>query len=166
MQANIDRELREEQDQAYQRTLVREQEEKAQKQQQEQEEAQEREKAEAQQAEHAEAEEAEHKIRARLISEPPADSVEPATELAFRLPDNSRLVRRFLQSQPLSDVIDFLTVDERVRAAVPHRRWTLSSSYPRRVLNPAPAPDGHGSSTLSDLDLCPTAALIITDLDR
>ncbi|KAK9824172.1 hypothetical protein WJX72_008287 [[Myrmecia] bisecta] len=89
-----------------------------------------------------EAEELEQELRAEqqrlraekealLPPEPSTSSPEPTTMCLVRLPDGSRLSRRFLQAEPLQTVFDF--VDARGGGGAPIGGYRLVTQFPRRV---------------------------------
>jgi FAS-associated factor 2 len=94
-------------------------------------------------------------IKAAIPAEPEAGSPNTVT-LQFKLPDNGKVVRRFLQSDVLQVVLDYV----RTHDALADVRWELISGFPRKVYGKAEA-----GNTLVALSLAPRAALIVRNLD-
>ncbi|KAL5551799.1 hypothetical protein UlMin_001975 [Ulmus minor] len=80
---------------------------------------------------------------ATLPQEPPADD-ENAVTLLVRLPDGSRRGRRFLKSDKLQSLFDFIDIGRAVKPG----SYRLVRPYPRRAFE-----DGKSSMTLSELGL-------------
>ncbi|EPQ28534.1 uncharacterized protein PFL1_03838 [Pseudozyma flocculosa PF-1] len=176
----IERELKAEQDRAYEEASRRDAERVARKREEERQRALE---AERQRRAQAELEAQQQKRRAwlgwakrHLVPEEPSAG-QPAIRLAFRLPDGKNLSRSFQPSDRLESVFAYVEthaagVDEQDSAAlsVPpseyeHRYdFTLVLGYPRKQIGPellAVGADGSGK-TLGDIDgLAPSANLIV-----
>ncbi|GLT90927.1 hypothetical protein SLE2022_088420 [Rubroshorea leprosula] len=80
---------------------------------------------------------------ASLPQEPAADS-ENAVSLVVRMPDGSRRGRRFLKSDRLQSLFDFIDIGRGVKPGT----YRLVRPYPRRAFS-----DGDGSLTLNELGL-------------
>ncbi|XP_010540613.1 PREDICTED: plant UBX domain-containing protein 8 isoform X2 [Tarenaya hassleriana] len=80
---------------------------------------------------------------ASLPREPPADE-ENAMTLLVRMPDGTRLGRRFLKSDKLQSLFDFIDIGRVVKPGT----YRLVRPYPRR-----PFSEGESESTLNDLGL-------------
>lgn len=93
-----------------------------------------------------EEEESERKLAAKKASLPPEPSVEDenAVTLLVRMPDGSRRGRRFLKSDRLQSLFDFIDVGGGVKPGT----YRLVRQYPRRAFT-----DGEHGSSLSDLGL-------------
>lgn len=93
-----------------------------------------------------EEEESERKLAAKKDSLPPEPSVEDenAVTLLVRMPDGSRRGRRFLKSDKLQSLFDFIDVGGGVKPGT----YRLVRQYPRRAFT-----DGEHGSSLSDLGL-------------
>lgn len=169
-QRETDRRLREEQDAEYQRSLEadRQREEAraaaaraAEEAERVAREAAERARAEAEAAERQRAEQEaalqqrKAEKRSGLPEEPPAGTP-GATTLRIRLPDGSTHQRRFLASDPLQVVHDFVDSLEAVTAP----RYSLATTFPRRVYAAASL-----GQSLQELDLVPQAALLMQPED-
>lgn len=81
-----------------------------------------------------------------LPAEPAAEGGEATVVCLFRLPDGSRASRRFLLSQPLQLLFDY--VDSQGAGGMEFGAYQLVTQYPRRVFVPS-----SGQSTLSDVGL-------------
>jgi FAS-associated factor 2 len=90
---------------------------------------------------------------AALGPEPPADCTEPVTTCLIRLPDGSRISRRFLVSSPLEDLFTF--VDAKGAGGQPPSTYQLVGQYPRRIISPGCA------VTLADAGLRGQEALLL-----
>lgn len=90
--------------------------------------------------------------KASIPPEPPADTAEPISELMIRLPSGKRLQRRFLASNTLADVYNF--VDVEAAGEVTEDTYTLLMAFPRAVFDDK-------TSTLADADLRGKRALVI-----
>lgn len=93
-----------------------------------------------------EEEESERKLAAKKASLPPEPSVEDenAVTLLVRMPDGSRRGRRFLKSDRLQSLFDFIDIGGGVKPGT----YRLVRQYPRRAFT-----DGEHGSSLSDLGL-------------
>ncbi|KAI3985405.1 hypothetical protein MKX01_033719 [Papaver californicum] len=93
-----------------------------------------------------EEEEFERKLAAKEASLPqePATDNENAINLLIRMPDGSRLGRRFLKSDRLQSLFDFIDVGRAVKPGT----YRLVRPYPRRAFS-----DGESVISLSDLGL-------------
>ncbi|CAI5482153.1 unnamed protein product [Closterium sp. Yama58-4] len=91
-------------------------------------------------------EEAQRQLAAKEAALPvePAAGEEGAITLMLRLPDGSRLSRRFLISNTLEALFDYVDVSRRVKP----NTYTIARQYPRRVFEPAEA-----HATLADLGI-------------
>lgn len=74
---------------------------------------------------------------ALLSPEVPSDSPEPHTSLLFRLPDGTKLSRRFRLDQAVQELFDYL--DSEGAGGLWPDTYKLVLQYPRRVLEPADA---------------------------
>ncbi|KAL4443291.1 hypothetical protein ABPG75_011028 [Micractinium tetrahymenae] len=169
-QRETDRRLREEQDAEYQRSLEadRQREEQraaaaraAEEAERAAREAAERARAEAEAAERQRAEQEaalqRRKSEKRMaLPEEPAAGTPGTTLLRVRLPDGSTHQRRFMASDPLQVVHDFVDSLEAVSAL----NYSLATTFPRRVY----AAESLGQS-LQELDLVPQAALLMQPED-
>lgn len=144
------RNMRWEQDQAYEESLAADRAkaeavERAKREQERQErEAREAEEAERKRIAHEERmlEEALERKKKSLPSEPSGE--EAGFNVIIRMPDGSRLSRRFRPSDPLQAVFDFLDITV---SGIKPRSYNLATSYPRKVLT-----DGT-SSTMEETGL-------------
>ncbi len=69
---------------------------------------------------------------AALPPEPTASAPEPLTTALFRFPDGSRISRRFLQSQPVQHLFDF--VDAQPGGRSEPGQYQLAMQFPTRLL--------------------------------
>ncbi|XP_042393627.1 plant UBX domain-containing protein 8-like [Zingiber officinale] len=95
---------------------------------------------------HLEEEELERKLAAKASSlpqEPPSDDVNAVT-LLVRMPDGSRRGRRFLKSDKLQFLYDYIDIGKVVKPG----SYRLVRPYPRRAFT-----DGDGGLSLSELGL-------------
>jgi hypothetical protein len=171
----LEREIRAQQDSEYEEAKLMDQLRKEEERRQEAEDAEMVGLILAQEAEEAqrraEAEAELERRRAALPDEPPAAGGAGAgakadaaavCSLAFRLPDGSRIQRRFRAAAPLAGVLEFLDLEPAVRALVKPGRWQLGNSYPRVML----AGEEKARATLTELGLAPSAMLVVYDLDK
>eukprot|EP01116_Phalansterium_solitarium_P013511 TRINITY_DN30895_c0_g1_i1.p1 TRINITY_DN30895_c0_g1~~TRINITY_DN30895_c0_g1_i1.p1 ORF type:complete len:375 (+),score=177.38 TRINITY_DN30895_c0_g1_i1:220-1344(+) len=93
-------------------------------------------------------------LRARLAPEP-ATGTTGSTALVIRLIDGSRLQRRFMASETIQAVRDFIDACG-YEGPEPPERYELLSNYPRRTFS-------DGRQTLADAGLLPTAQLFIQE---
>ncbi|CAI7884702.1 unnamed protein product [Closterium sp. NIES-53] len=93
-----------------------------------------------------EEEEEQRQLAAKEASLPlePAAGEKGAITLMLRLPDGSRLSRRFLTSDTLQTLFDYVDVSKRVKP----NTYTIARQFPRRVFQPAEA-----HATLADLGI-------------
>jgi FAS-associated factor 2 len=137
-QREMDRLIREEQDLAYQESLLADQEKEERVREEERQRGEEERRA--REEERRVREEAERKAahrkneldkkRARLPSEPREG--ERSCSIAVRLPDGSRLTRRFRPSDTVRTIYDFVDVNESADLAL--GSYDLCTNYPRKVL--------------------------------
>ncbi|EFN56883.1 hypothetical protein CHLNCDRAFT_144534 [Chlorella variabilis] len=170
-QRETDRQLREEQDAEYQRSLEADQQREAARAAAAREaeaaeaaarQAAERARAEAEAAE-AQRAEAEAALRRRksekrlALPEEPAAGTPGATLIRIRLPDGSSHQRRFVAADPLQAVYDFVDSIEAVNAL----QYSLATTFPRRAYR---REDSAGKSLL-ELELAPQAVLLMQPED-
>ena len=68
----------------------------------------------------------------QVSAEPPANAdPDTITTLQIRCPDGSRLLRRFLRSTPVSDVINYVKIEKKMG---PNDPVKLGTTFPKRVL--------------------------------
>lgn len=94
---------------------------------------------------------------AALAPEPPPDSSEPITTCQIRLPDGSRISRRFTQSAPLEDLFAF--VDAKGAGGLDPCSYRLVAQYPHRTIAPGCA------ATLAAAGLRGQEALLLVPSD-
>ncbi len=82
---------------------------------------------------------------AALPVEPPANSPQPTMALSFRLPDGTRLKRRFYSTAPVSELFKF--VDAHGAGGCLQIGYQLVTQYPRRVITREPDAEATGSHT-------------------
>jgi len=85
----------------------------------------------------------------QVVAEP--EKGEGVAELTFRLPTGTSLHRRFLATNTLQDVSNYLT-----SAGVSRNKSQLVSTFPRKEYT-------NYDATLKELDLCPGAVIIVQD---
>jgi hypothetical protein len=102
------------------------------------------------------------KKRERLPAEPAQDQSTAGPEctaIRVNLPTGGRLQRRFLRTDTVQFLRDFIDI-ELDAMAVPIERYNLVNSYPRRTFT---AEDGQ--VVLAEAGLVPSAALMLQNLD-
>ena len=97
---------------------------------------------------------------AALPPEPAAGAPEPLTTALFRFPDGGRVTRRFLQSQPVQHLFDFIDAQPGGRSEP--GQYQLAMQFPARLLglrdagkSLAEAQVGTGQEVLM-VQACPT----------
>jgi hypothetical protein len=95
--------------------------------------------------------------REGMPAEPPASP--ECTAIRVNLPTGGRLQRRFLRTDTVQFLRDFIDIELDAKA-VPIERYNLVNSYPRRTFT---AEDGQ--VVLAEAGLVPSAALMLQNLD-
>ncbi|CAE7663301.1 Ubxn2b [Symbiodinium sp. CCMP2592] len=120
-----------------------------------------KEKADQEAAAAAEAAEAEEEARrkqrgAEILTNPePATGAEPTARIRLQLPSGERLQRNFRADQCLEEVYDWAHC---CRPQAKPKRFELCISFPARTLT-------ERSATLQELDLVPSAALVLREAE-
>ncbi|OWM87783.1 plant UBX domain-containing protein 8-like isoform X2 [Punica granatum] len=104
-----------------------------------------------------EEQEFERQLAAKEASLPqePSSSDENAITLLVRMPDGSRRGRRFLKSDKLESLFDFIDIGRAVKPGT----YRVVRPYPRRAFS-----DGEGSLTLNDLGLASKQEALFLEL--
>jgi len=121
--------LRDEQDQAYYQSLQRDQERERQEQERQRQEQQERRRQEEEERERQRI--AQERIKKRReksqrLKQEPSDSDSDVAKILIKLPDSSRVTRKFNYSDTLSDVFDYLDVTKELDI----ENYVLVTTYP------------------------------------
>ena len=160
---NINAEIRQEQDAAFQETLRLDQERERLK--REAEEAKKREEEEERAREQAEVERKESIKRQKVelaleVPEEPSADVAEAVRIVIKLPEGQRLERRFLRSQSLKYLYYYVfshpeSPDE----------FDITTNFPRKVLECKPSDDGREPPTFEEAGLGKSTMLFVNDLE-
>jgi len=78
------------------------------------------------------------------------------TQIVIRLPDGSRLQRRFLQSNNVQTIFDYINSSQPTLLDID---YDLVMNFPRKVFNQ----EGSNDVTLKEAGLCPQASLFVQE---
>merc|ERR1719369_688929 len=151
--------VKDEQHAAYQEALLADQEKEVARKEQEEEaklqeaveEAKRRSEVEAREKEEAIKDKEMRRAAERVPQEPATDCGLPMANIRFRTPDGQTLARRFLATDRLSVLLDYLT-----SLGYRSREYKVLSSWPRRDLTQI-----DNTSTLNNLKMCPQETLTL-----
>jgi len=147
-----DRRIRQEQDEAFLRSLAEDQEKERKIQE---EEDRQREEERKQQKQQELKEKKRKSISSRLPLEPDLGEKD-ITQIVIRLPDGSRLQRRFLQSNNVQTIFDYINSSQPTLLDID---YDLVMNFPRKVFNQ----EGSNDITLKEAGLCPQASLFVQE---
>ncbi|CAD7080011.1 unnamed protein product [Hermetia illucens] len=160
LESNLRQSLRQQQDEAYEESL-RADEEKERRKRQEREELmriqrEEEERIRAEQEKKDEIARLKVELASRVPSEPPHGAPN-AISVVFKLPSGARIERRFLTTDSLQDVYNYIFC----HPASPDT-FEITTNFPKRVLH---SNDSTGSRTLIEVGLKHREVLFVNDLD-
>lgn len=154
--------LRQQQDEAYQASLLADQAKEKKKREEQEQKRQEEEKARqnilAEERRRRTLEEEKERKSECLPPEPPLDD-QDSVKIVFRLPNNTRVERRFLFDQSLTVIYDFVFSLKETP-----EKFQIVTNFPRRVLPCLPTEEQPNPPTLMDAGLSRSEVLFVQDL--